>query len=44
MHTHWSQFVPNNYFNPISEDTKLYVIMYTYIIDGASQNVSVTLP
>ena len=44
MLTHWSQFVPNNYVNPTSEeDIKLYVIMYTCIMDGASQNVSVTL-
>ena len=42
--THWSQFVPNNYVSPTSEeDIKLYVIMYTCIMDGASQNVSVTL-
>ena len=27
MHTHWSQFVPNNYVNPTSEDIKLYIII-----------------
>ena len=27
MHTHWSQFVPNNYANPISEDIKLHIII-----------------
>ena len=27
MLTHWSQFVPNNYVNPTSEDIKLYIII-----------------
>ena len=27
MHTHWSQFVPNNYVNPTSEDIKLHIII-----------------
>ena len=26
MHTHWSQFVPNKYVNPASEDIKLHII------------------
>ena len=30
MHTHWSQFVPNNDVNPTSEDIKLH-----NIIEGA---------
>ena len=27
MHTHWSQFVPNNYVSPTSEDIKLHIII-----------------
>ena len=27
MHTHWSQFVRNNYVNPTSEDIKLHIIV-----------------
>ena len=27
MLMHWSQFVPNNYVNPTSEDIKLYIII-----------------
>ena len=29
MLTDWSQFVPNNYVNPTSEDIKLYIIIIT---------------
>ena len=32
MLTHWSQFVPNNYVNPTSEDMKLYIIVIIIII------------
>ena len=27
MHTHWSQFVPNNYVNLTSEDINLHIII-----------------
>ena len=34
MLTHWSQFVPNNYVYPTSEDIKLYIIIIIIIIRG----------
>ena len=37
MHTHWSQFVPNNYVNPTSEGIKLHIIV---IIDRGSHKTN----
>ena len=32
MHTHWSQFVPNNYVSPTSEDIKFHIIIIIIIV------------
>ena len=41
MHTHWSQFVPNNYMNPTSEDIKFHIIVIINAVIELSSCVKV---